>query len=155
LRAAVVGVEAVLIAATLGVCGAPFQKLRDPLKHDLERESIEYAVVLMLMLLLSPMSSKAHFGVLLLPGFLLARAAIASGSRWLWGCVLVSVALASASHKDLLGEQGYTFTLWYGTTTWETLLLLVGCLTVVWRAPRAQGAGRLRAVAACLPSRAA
>jgi hypothetical protein len=87
----------------------------------------------MLMLLLSPMSSKAHFGVLVVPGFVLGRAALRSGSRFLWACFLVSVALALLSNKDPLGEKLYTLTLWYGTVTWQTLLLLIGCLAVCWR----------------------
>jgi hypothetical protein len=133
LRAAVVGVEAALLLATLAVCRRPFRKLERRVTAGVDPEVVEYAVVLLLMLLSSPMSSKAHFGVLIVPGFLLARAAITSGSPFLWVCLLGSTALALLSNKDPLGEDLYTLTLWYGTATWQALILLLGCLTVVWR----------------------
>ena len=48
-------------------------------------QALECGMVLLLMLLLSPMSSKAHFGTLVMPGFCLARAALWSRSRLLKG----------------------------------------------------------------------
>jgi hypothetical protein len=141
LRAAVFGVEGVLVLATLVVCRVPFRKLPRSLDHGVDREVIEFAVVLMLMLLLSPMSSKAHFGVLVVPGFVLGRAALTSGSRFLWACLIMSVALALLSNKDPLGEELYTLTLWYGTVTWQTLVLLVACLVVCRRRVTAETAG--------------
>jgi hypothetical protein len=89
------------------------------------------------MLLLSPMSSKAHFGVLILPGFLLARSALHTGSRLQWASLLLAVALALLSNKDPLGEDLYTLTLWYGTATWQTLALLVGNLAVIQQSRKA------------------
>jgi hypothetical protein len=45
------------------------------------------------------------------------------------GVVLLgAVLLGLASNKDPLGEKLYTLSLWYGVVTWQTLLLLVGCL---------------------------
>jgi hypothetical protein len=85
------------------------------------------------MLLLSPMSSKAHFGILVVPGFLVARAALLSRSKLLWGCTVLCAMMACLSQKDLLGEQGYTFALWYGAATWQALVLWFGCVTVAWR----------------------
>jgi hypothetical protein len=136
LRAVVLGVDGAVVLVTLLVCGAPFRNLQRAVPKRIERETAEFAVVLTLMLLLSPMSSKAHFGVLIVPGFILARAALTSGSRFLWGCLLPAFALSLLSNKDPLGEDLYSLTLWYGTATWESLFLLVGCLTVVWRLRR-------------------
>jgi hypothetical protein len=94
------------------------------------------------MLLLSPMSSKAHFGTLLVPGFCLARVAMTSRSRALGAIVLGSVFLAVVSNKDPLGERLYTLSLWYGVVTWQTMLLLTGCLIAV-RSRYIQARGQL------------
>ncbi len=140
LRGIVLAAGAALVLTTLGVCGRAFRKLPQRSAETIDRQAIEFGMVLMLMLMLSPMSSKAHFGVLIVPGFLLARAAHASGSRLLWACVILSAALGIVSNKDPLGEDLYTLTLWYGTVTWHTLLLLAGSLIVVWRCGKSKEA---------------
>jgi hypothetical protein len=106
------------------------------------RQALEGGILLLLMLLLSPMSSKAHFGVLVLPGFCLARAAVRSRSPWLWGTLLGAAILASTGSKGVLGNRLYTLSLWAGTTTWGTLFLLAGCCQVL-RQERARRAGGL------------
>jgi Glycosyltransferase family 87 len=137
LRAGVVGLEAVLCLLVLAVCRGPFRRLTHDSKCGIPLETAEYSIVLMLMLLLSPMSSKAHFGVLILPGFLLARSALHTGSRLQWASLLLAVTLALLSNKDPLGEDLYTLTLWYGTATWQTLALLVGNLAVIQQSRKA------------------
>jgi hypothetical protein len=139
LREVVLAADAALLVAALLVCRSPFRRLQANGVRGMDRETVEYAVVLMLMLLLSPMSSKAHFGILIVPGFLLARAAVASGSRFLWGCLLASVSLALVSNKDVVGDAVYSLTLEYGTVMWHTVILLVGCLTYLWRQTRVGG----------------
>ena len=131
LRSAVYGSEIILLLAVLWTCGRPFQQGND--RAGERGPALECGIVLLLMLLLSPMSSKAHFGTLVVPGCCLARAAVASRSRLLWGVLLGAVVLALLSNKDPLGERLYTLSLWYGVVTWETLLLLVGCLLAMRR----------------------
>jgi hypothetical protein len=116
---------------------------RGPLKRSEDlpgsaRIPLEASAVLLLMLLLSPMSSKAHFGVLILPGFCLARAAAASRSRLLWTLLAGAVVLGLLGNKDPLGEKLYTLTLWLGTATLQTLVLLAGCLIALRREGKAQ-----------------
>ena len=60
-----------LLLAVLLVCGRPFRAIAEELDGDIKPWNV--AIVLLLMLLLSPMSSKAHFGTLIVPGFCLAR----------------------------------------------------------------------------------
>ena len=127
LTVVVYGAEALIVLLTLAVCRRPFGPA------CAGRNAPEYAAVLLLMLLLSPMSSKAHFGVLILPGFCLARAALVGNRRLLLPLLAATVVLAAASNKDLLGERLYTLSLWLGCVTWETLLLLAGCLALVLR----------------------
>lgn len=131
LRSAVYAIQGVLLLVVLCCCGRPFRRIET--KTEGQRQALEAAIVLLLMLLLSPMSSKAHFGTLILPGFCLARAAMRERSRVLWSIVLSAVFLALISNKDPLGERLYTLSLWYGVVTWQTMLLLMGCAIGVRR----------------------
>ena len=65
----------------------------------------EFGIVLTLMLLLSPMSSKPHFCTLFLPGFCLARLAVNRSSRAAALAVGVAAVTALASNKDPLGAD--------------------------------------------------
>ena len=65
--------QAILFARRCcGVAVGPFRKIAED--HRRTKAALECGIVLLLMLLLSPMSSKAHFGTLIVPGFCLARA---------------------------------------------------------------------------------
>lgn len=128
LRLWVHGGELCLLAAFLWICSRPFRNLE--VDDGEKRQILECSMILLLMLLLSPMSSKAHFGTLVLPGFCLARAALPSRSRFLKGVLAAAVVLGLLCNKDPLGERLYTLSLWYGVVTWQTLLLLAGCLLV-------------------------
>jgi len=114
------------LAVVLGICGQPFQNLCAD--TDRQRLALECGMVLLLMVLLSPMSSKAHFGTLVLPGICLARAALHSYSRLLKAVLVAAVVLGLLCNKDPLGEKLYTLSLWYGLVTWQALFLLAGCL---------------------------
>jgi hypothetical protein len=132
LRIVLYGVQAALLLLTVLAVGRPFRRLEREAETG-ERAVLEFSAVLLLMLLLSPMSSKAHFGVLILPGFYLARAAFCSGNRAVMLCLLPSVVLGLLSNKSPMGDRLYTLTLWCGFTTWQTLLLLAGCLLLLWQ----------------------
>ena len=138
LRVWVYGVELGILIAVLWMCGRPFRSLGED--TDGSRLALECSMVLLLMVLLSPMSSKAHFGTLVLPGFCLARAALSPRSaglrsgRFLKGLLAAAVVLGLLCNKDPLGERLYTLSLWYGVVTWQTLLLLAACL-IIYRNP--------------------
>lgn len=94
--------------------------------------AIECAVVLTLMVLLSPMSSKPHFLVLLLPAWILARQAVQKRDA-LSGAILVLAIIAGAlTIKDLAGPNLATVAMWYGGVTWSALLLLCGMTRLLW-----------------------
>jgi hypothetical protein len=134
LRVWVYAVELSILIAVLWTCGRPFSKLDDNAGGT--RHALECSMVFLLMVLLSPMSSKAHFGTLVLPGFCLGRAAVSSrpgarrSGRLLTGLLAAAVLLGLLCNKDPLGEKLYTLSLWYGVVTWQALLLLTGCLLV-------------------------
>src|SRR5260370_19242854 len=89
--------------------------------------ALEYSLVLILMLLLCPQSSKPHFCTLLLPGFCLARAALSWPNRHLQILVLLIVACGLVSNKDLVGGRVYDWALWHGSVTLSARLLHAGC----------------------------
>jgi hypothetical protein len=95
--------------------------------------AVEYAVVVCLMLLLSPMSSSAHFNILVLPGFCLARLALVTRDRMLWGAAALAGLLFALTNKDLVRETIYTVLVWGGSTTIGTLLLWWGCVFALMR----------------------
>lgn len=91
------------------------------------RQALEFSLVLILMLLLSPQSSKPHFCTMILPAFCLARAASAWPSRPIVIAFVGALALGIAANKDLVGRAVYDWLKWYGGMTIETVLLFVGC----------------------------
>jgi hypothetical protein len=130
IRMALLAVEAVLLLLAASLVGRHFRASADP-----DRETLEYGIVLCLMLLLSPMSSAAHFCTLLLPGMGLARRFVVSRDRIL--LVLLAAALSAAvlSNKDLIGQKFYTMALWGGCVMFNTLFLLVASLRELSRSP--------------------
>jgi hypothetical protein len=136
-RGLVLGSELLLLTLAALACARPFRPVGDS-----ERATLEYGVVLALMLLLSPMSSMAHFGVLVVPGFCLARRVFARRDRLLTALLFAAAAAALASNKDVLGGRLYTVSLWAGCVMLNTLLLLAGSLYEL--APRRR-TGEIRA----------
>jgi hypothetical protein len=102
---------------------------------------LECSAVLCLMLLLSPMSSPAHFGILLLPGLALARRAVEMKSIWVASLPVFAVILGIFQNRDLVGVYLCDLSLWLGLPMWSTLALLAGCFHCM-RFGRAALAGR-------------
>jgi hypothetical protein len=103
--------------------------------HPTERdgkplEIMEYSGVLLLMVLLSPMSSKPHFSTLVLPGFALARLAVYQGDKILRLLLGLAVFLAMLS-LPLWGGHFDFIALWFGSDTWNALFLLLGGIHVL------------------------
>jgi hypothetical protein len=93
--------------------------------------AFEFSMVLILMLLMSPMSGRAHFGILILPAFCLARTAFATRD-WILGLILgLAAVLTLAANKDLVGAFTYDALLWLGATTVCALVLWAGCVYVL------------------------
>ena len=73
---------------------------------DARTAGLESALVMILMLLLSPMSHKTHFGILILPGFFVARMAIEQRDRIAAWCMLACVILIGLLDHLLLHGPG-------------------------------------------------
>jgi hypothetical protein len=123
-------IRALLLAAVLAVCGLTARVFAPPFRAstDREREVLEYGAVLLLMLLLSPMSSAAHFGTLVLPGMLLARRAVVRRDPVLRALLIAALVCAIVSNKDLVGGRVYTTALWCGCVMMNAVFLLVASL---------------------------
>jgi hypothetical protein len=65
--------------------------------HLPDRQTFEFCIVLILMLMLSPMSGRAHFGILILPAFCLARFALWTGHRVILAIVVTVIVLVRAA----------------------------------------------------------
>ncbi len=100
------------------------------------RQSLEFSLVLILMVLLSPQSSKPHFCTMVLPAFCLARSALAWRSRVQLILLVVAAVLGLAANKDLVGRPIYDWLKWYGGMTVDTLILFLGCCLGLVRRPR-------------------
>jgi hypothetical protein len=95
------------------------------------RVGIEFGMVLILMVLLSPHSSKPHFCTLFLPGFCVARAALSGPNRRLLTLLLIALACALASNCDLVGSWVYSWAKWHGSLAWCAGLLYAGSCWVL------------------------
>lgn len=120
------------LAALIG--GASFLAIR-----RCEDAKWQCCVVLCGMLLFSPMSSPAHFGVLLLPALLLARSALLERSRMAGAFLGVMLPAAFASNKDLLGAPLYSLGLWHGSVMAAALAALGGSWAAMLSRPRGCG----------------
>ena len=82
------------------------------------------------MLLLSPMSSKAHFFLLLLPGVVMARFYLWERRDWILTLIFIIMFLyGTLTVKDLVGTYVGHAVLATGSVTWCTLLAMLG----TWR----------------------
>ncbi len=89
------------------------------------------------MVLLSPMSSKAHFCVLLPAAWFAVRRLLATRDLLLGGWLLLAFALGSLTAKDVLGRELGNRLLAYGSVTWSALAMLLACLRALRLRPSA------------------
>ena len=120
---------ALLLAAALAM-GKP---LRRP--TDSQSAGLECALMFILMLLLSPMSHKTHFGILILPGFFVARAALANRDRVAAACMFIClIVIGLLDHFFLYPPLGDLFA-WYGNVTLGAAALGIACCHILLKKP--------------------
>ena len=109
-------------------------KKRELSKYFKNPEVLDGSLLLIGMLMLSPMSSKSHFVVLMLPYMVLSAHVIREPRmRWVGGGVLAaSFALTTLTSKDLVGRDLANAFLSAGCVTLGTLILLVFLAYVVF-----------------------
>lgn len=154
LRLAVYGTGLSLLAVTAWMFGRPGRPAPTAPLHtgfavpfDQLQTGAEVAAVLCLMLLLSPMSSKSHYVVMLLPSFLIVRAVVERRSRWLRWLLIPLVVCGPLTTKGLIGKPLGDLTLMWGLPVWFVLISLAG-IWIVLTAVQAETDGRVQQPAA-------
>ena len=97
---------------------------------------VELGMVVLLMLLLSPHSSKPHFCTLLLPGFCMVRAALNWPNRQLLLRFLAALTCELANNYDLVGWWLYSWSKWHATPAWCAALVCGVVPSVAGKSPR-------------------
>lgn len=92
------------------------------------------------MLLLSPMSSKAHFCVWIFPVAFLAERLLRGRRDLATAGLFVAGAVVGLLAKDVLGRKLGNDVLAYGNATWATVLFLLATLRALGGMARAEGA---------------
>jgi hypothetical protein len=90
------------------------------------RPALEFSMVVILMLACSPMAAKAQWGVLMLPGFCLARLCVNRKDPNLIFCFWIGW-LAWVASQNFLGKNGVFVGLWYGAVLINALAWFAGC----------------------------
>lgn len=128
-----VAYSAFIVLITISIIAANRARRRAPFPVTLpDQESYGFGLVVILMLLLSPMSGRPHFGILILPTFCLARLATTIGDR-VTAVILAAVALlVLPPYRYLLSDNIHGVLLWAGATTLAALLLWFACVRVLW-----------------------
>jgi len=113
----------------------PVEFHHQPLVHDVPwddlRTPVEAAMLVCLMLLLSPMSSKAHYVVLVLPVLLYARGVVEGRHVWLRWLLVPLAIFGPLTSKGLTGKLVGDLSLCWGFPTQFVLLLLLAMWVLV------------------------
>jgi hypothetical protein len=136
LKAILYGADGVLVVGAALAMGRPWRRQIDP-----SRAAVECCVVLILMLLLSPMSHKTHFCILLLPGFVVARLAVRKRSPVAWLALVACITLVVVLDRSIIGRSRGNLMMWLGSVTAGSLALWLACVWQLAREKRAEGAG--------------
>lgn len=143
LQLAVLSIGAALVALSTWFGGRPLRPAATlpphasaPVAWSQQRTPIEAGAVVVLMLLLSPMSGKAHYAVLFLPIFLVCRLH-AEQRGWAIRALAIALWLSGPlMAKDLLGKTlGDLFLAW-GVTTWFAIFCWLGMGLAIVRCRR-------------------
>jgi len=120
------------LAALVVFWNYPFRSWRGEQAEGAGPLAVECGLICVLMLLLSPMSSKPHFAILLLPGLCAARSALERKSRLFWSLLGLAILCGLFANKDLVKSRLYTLALWYGLVTVSTALLGILSGWMLW-----------------------
>jgi hypothetical protein len=104
-------------------------------RRDNSRTAVEFGAVVCLMLLLSPMTSKSHLCVLILPLFLIARQIVERRTaRWIAFGVALAL-LGPLAARDVIGRELSDYSMAWGLPVLFILLNLAGMWTLARTAP--------------------
>jgi len=110
----------------------------DPRAGSAGIDMLECSCILLLMLLLSPNSSRAHFCIMLLPAFCVARAAVQKPA-YLTAALLALAVLCSTLSIHIRIRATYTaeqLLLWLGVVFFSAIFLLLACVLLLRKTRR-------------------
>ena len=118
----------------LGVIGILFLAMYKPSNSPIVfRRFCEGALLVCAMLLLSPMSSKAHFILLILPAAVMVQFYLWEKKDWIiTGIFVIMFLYGTLTVKDLVGTHFGHAVLVTGSVTWCTFLAMLGTWRVMW-----------------------
>jgi hypothetical protein len=96
------------------------------------RPGLEFSLIVILMLAFSPMAAKAQWGILMLPGFCLARLCITRRDPILIFCFCAGW-LAWLTSQNFLGKNAVFVGLWYGAVLINAMMWFMGCAIALIR----------------------
>ena len=126
----VYGVLVVALATALGWWPRRLDQSPDSI-----RPALEFSLIVILMLAFSPMAAKAQWGVLILPGFCLARLCIHRRDPMLIACFTIGW-LAWLASQNFLGKNAVFVGLWYGAVLINAMAWFAGCAAAFFAFPR-------------------
>jgi len=100
----------------------------------------EVSIAFCLVLLVSPMSHRSHFCILLVPAMCLARVAVDLRDQVARVCLVTAIILSLVSYNLPLIPLVNRFALYLGFVTFTTLSLLIGCWWMRWKESTITGA---------------
>ncbi len=127
-------IKKIVFSARIAILGILIWALYKPVKTPIVmRRFCEGSLLVCGMLLLSPMSSKAHFFLLVLPATVIIRYYIwERRDRLILAILIIMFIYGSLSAKDIIGTKAGHAVLATGSVTWCTLLAMLG----TWRVMR-------------------
>lgn len=122
-----------LVAAFAVLCGVVGLILLKSMRHD-DPPAIDGSALVIAMVMLSPMSSRSHFVILLLPYTVLAAAWMKDAATRPLGTVvlLASFIFATGLGNDVVGGAVTEWAYQNGFLSWGTMVLLVYLAALVW-----------------------
>jgi hypothetical protein len=103
------------------------RRAADPRSRKPSPDALEFSIIFLLMLLLSPNSSRGHFGIMLLPALCVGRIAVSEHDRTAWALFLLATFVSLISYNTPFNIL-HLATLWLGATCFVAVLLLAGCI---------------------------
>lgn len=110
--------------------------------HGIPRQVLECSMFLMLTLLLSPMTSRSHFGISILPAFCLCRDAIYSGGKFSWTLVILALVFSISSFNIPGNKTFVEMSFWLGSVMFCAIFFLIECGHLILRGAPAIPAGQ-------------
>jgi hypothetical protein len=143
LKGVTMGANLAVFAFTLAALLIGSRKTAPP--HGIARQVLECSMFFMLTLLLSPMTSRTHFGILILPAFCLCRDAIYSGDKFSWSLVILALIFSLSSFNIGSDKTFVEMSFWLGSVMFCALFFLIGCGHLILRGAPAVAAGQAMA----------